>query len=248
MQTATAPQARRWLDRDFRWRGTDVSRMEAFADAVFAIVLALLFLQTKVPANFGELKAAMKGLLPFGVTFVLLAMVWLDHHRFFRRYGLRDRTTMFGNLALLFLVLVYAYPLKFLFTALAVQWLGPIGEMTPAAIAVGSIAGDEYRLLVFYGIGFGAIYLTLTMLYWHALRRAGDLQLDDVERHDTVSSMLECGVLLGFAMLSATLALLRIGPPALAGFIYFGICPSMAVLGWRRGVGHARLVAARIEK
>ncbi len=243
MTRAEPPTGRRFLDRHFRWRGTEVSRTEAFADAVFALVLALLFLQTRPPENLGELRVAMRSLVPFAITFLLLTMVWVDHHRFFRRYGLRDNATFFGNLWLLFLVLAYAYPLKFLFTMLCVLWFGPIGNLNEATMGVGSEQLGADQLMVFYSLGFGAIYATFALLYWHALRRAGDLGLDDVERHLTVSSVLECVLLVGFALGSLVLALLRL--PAFSGLIYCGIGPAMGVLGSLRGKQAARLIAAR---
>lgn len=235
--------ARRWLDPHFRWRGTDVSRMEAFADAVFAIVLALLFLQAKPPENLGELKAAMLALVPFAVTFTLLAMVWVEHHRFFRRYGLRDKATFFGNLWLLFLVLVYAYPLKFLFTLLFVWWVAPIGALTTVQATRGEAELGPVTLMIFYGAGFGAIYGTYGLLYAHALRRAGDLGLDAVERHLTVTSLIECGVYVGVAGLS--LAIAACGSPFWSGMIYCALGPTMAVAGALRGSALQRLVARR---
>lgn len=241
---ATEPTgAQRFLDRHFRWRGTEVSRTEAFADAVFALVLALLFLQSRPPENLGELQAAMRALVPFAVTFVLLTMVWVDHHRFFRRYGLRDKATFFGNLWLLFLVLAYAYPLKFLFTLLCVLWFGPIGSLDAASMTVGSDQLGSVALMAFYSLGFGAIYATFALLYRHALRRADDLGLDAVERHLTVTAIYECLVLVGFAAASLLLALLRM--PAFSGMVYFGIGPSMGVLGALRGKQAAKRIAAR---
>lgn len=217
--------------------------MEAFADAVFALVLALLFLQAEPPHDMADLQAAMKALLPFAVTFVLLAMVWVDHHRFFHRYGLFDAPVFYGNLFLLFLVLVLAYPLKFLFTMLAVFWFGPIGDLTAQSMQQGREQLGGATLMVFYGLGFGAIYATFALLYRHALRRADDLGLDVVERHLTTSSLLECLVLVGFAAVSIALALA--GSIAWSGFVYFGIGPVMGVLGWRRGVALHRLLPAR---
>lgn len=242
MTEGPVPRSRRFLDRDFRWRGTDVTRMEAFGDAVFALVLALLFLRAVPPQTIGELMATMKGLLPFAITFALLAMVWIDHHRYFRRYGLVDRTTFFGNLWLLFLVMVYAYPLKFLFTLLCVLWLGPIGELTAETMGAVTTSADVERMMLFYGAGFGAIYATFALLYRHALRRT-DLQLDAVERHMTVTTLLESTTLVGFAVVSMLLALL--GMPRESGLVYFGVGPAMTVLGWRRGRAQAALVAAR---
>jgi hypothetical protein len=242
--TAAEPVAgRRFLDPHFRWRGHEVSRMEAFADAVFGLVVALLFLQTKVPENLAELKAAMMSLVPFAVTFVLLAMVWVEHHQFFRRYGLRDKATFFGNLWLLFLVLVYAYPLKFLFTLLFVAWIAPIGDLTIDRMAVGQDQLDARQLMVFYGIGTGAIYATFALLYRHAQRRADDLGLDGVERHLTATSILECCVLMGFALASIVFALCN--QPEWSGLIYCGIGPVMGVVGSRRGGQLRQMVAAR---
>jgi hypothetical protein len=48
----------------------------------------------------------------------VLYSVWCDHYVFFRRYGLQDYLTMHLSAVLLFVVLFYVYPLKFLFTAL----------------------------------------------------------------------------------------------------------------------------------
>lgn len=242
------PRARRLLDPNFRWRGSDVSRMEAFADAVFALVLALLFLRAQPPVDMAELSAALKNLVPFAATFAVLGMVWVDHHRYFRRYGLQDGVTFFGNLLLLFLVLFYAYPLKFLATLLSVMLLGPIGEQSARSMTAGFDQLGPGTLMLFYSGGFGAIYVTLALLYRHALRRGDDLQLDAVERHATVTSLLTCLVMVLFAGLSVLLTLLSligVGDGSWGGWVYFGIGPVMAVLGFRRGAAEHRLVQAR---
>jgi hypothetical protein len=244
------PRARRFLDADFRWRGTDVTRMEAIGDAVFALVLALLFLQTAPPANFREVKAALLSCLPFAITFTLLAMVWMEHYRFFRRYALIDKSTFFGNLLLLFLVLFYAYPLKFVFTLMCVQLFGSIGDLTTDSMCQGLGVLGGAALLMAYGAGFGAIYLIFALLYAHALRRAADLDLDVVERHMTVTSIVDCLVLVGFALTSIALAALSIALGVqqlvpIAGMVYFGIGPAMTVVGSRRGAAQRKLLAAR---
>ena len=48
----------------------------------------------------------------------LFWLIWKEHHRFFSRYGFADTKTSFLNAVLLFVVLLYVYPLKFLFTML----------------------------------------------------------------------------------------------------------------------------------
>jgi len=60
----------------------------------------------------------LRGFLPFALCFAQLVMIWRTHYRFSRRYGLEDDYTVFLNMVLLFLVLFYVYPLKFVFTTL----------------------------------------------------------------------------------------------------------------------------------
>src|SRR5271167_2798365 len=100
----------------FRWRGGEITRLEGFSDAVFAFAVTLLVVSLEVPKTFTELLAAMRGFAAFAVCFALLADVWYNHYRFFRRYGLQDPWTVFLNCVLLFFVLFYVYPLKFLFS------------------------------------------------------------------------------------------------------------------------------------
>src|SRR5277367_543454 len=105
------------LDKDgFRPRATEVSRIEAFSDMVFGFAMTLVVVSLQVPRTYDELHAMLKGFIPFAFCFGILVRVWLRHYQFFRRFGLRDMTTIWINAALLFVVLYYVYPLKFLFT------------------------------------------------------------------------------------------------------------------------------------
>lgn len=227
----SVPVAPRFLDRHFRWRSHSVSRLEGFTDAVFAIVLALLFLRAAPAENFTELRAAMKSLVPFAVTFTIIGYVWVEHWIWSRRYDLHDRWTTFLNLLLLFLLLSYAYPLKFLFTFLTVQILGPIGALTPSQMAVGMDALDHARLFTFYGFGYGAIFLVLALLYVRALQRRTELALSPLEVHLTRAAIAQCLIHTAVAALSIALARLQTTPNGLPGWIYGTIGPLMAVHG-----------------
>ena len=57
--------------------------------------------------------------------FAALILVWSYHYRLFSRFDLEDLWTIVLNSVLLFLVLFYVYPLKFLMTML----IGPNGVM-----------------------------------------------------------------------------------------------------------------------
>lgn len=231
--TASPPSARRLIDPWFRWRGTSVSRLEAFSDAVFAIVLALLFLRSAPPETFRDLVVAMKGLVPFAMSFAIVAYVWVEHWIFSRRYDLQDGTTHFLNLVLLFLLLFYAYPLKFLFTLVSVGMFGPIGAITRQSLKEGfGGAGDEVKLFAFYGAGYGLMFLVLGLMYWRALRLAQHLELDRRERFLTRSAILQCLLQVGVAVLSIVLAWIGAGvEKGLPGWIYCGLGPLMAMHG-----------------
>jgi len=100
----------------FRWRGGEITRLEGFTDAVFAFAVTLLVVSLEVPHTFNELMQAMKGFIAFAICFALLVQVWYYHYIFARRYGLQTTYTVVLNAMLLFVVLFYVYPLKFLFT------------------------------------------------------------------------------------------------------------------------------------
>src|SRR5205823_2235752 len=103
-------------EKNFRWRGHEISRIEGFSDAVFGFAVTLLVVSLEVPHTFTELKEAMLGFPAFGICFSLLLLVWRTHVHFFRRYGLQTGWASALNATLLFLLLFYVYPLKFLFT------------------------------------------------------------------------------------------------------------------------------------
>ncbi len=99
-----------------RWRSHEPTRLETFSDAVFAFAVTLIIVSLEVPKSFDELFETMKGFLSFGVCFTVLFLIWNNQNIFFRRFGLVDAYTTTLNGFLLFVVLTYTYPLKFLFT------------------------------------------------------------------------------------------------------------------------------------
>ncbi|MEO6593967.1 MAG: TMEM175 family protein [Planctomycetota bacterium] len=237
MSDADLPPAPRLLDRHFRWRGSDVSRLEGFSDAVFAIVLALLFLRAAPPETFTDLKAAMKALVPFAASFAIIAYVWIEHWLFSRRYDLHDGWTTFLNLLLLFLLLFYAYPLKFLFTLICIAVFGPIGSVTREHLLQGFEGeGDLVRLFVFYGVGYGAIFGVIALMYVRALMLEKRLGLNAVERFLTRAGIWQCLLQSGVAAVSIAVALIGIELNAgLPGWVYGAIGPAMAVHGMWEG-------------
>lgn len=219
-------------EKNFRWRGEEITRLEGFSDAVFAFAVTLLVVSLEVPRSFHELMEVMRGFAAFGICFALLAEVWFNHYRFFRRYGLQDSWSIFLNCVLLFFVLLYVYPLKFLFFAL-------FG-------GGGNIEVHEVRtLFVIYGIGYAAVFLTFALMYWHAWRKREVLALNPLERlktrHGLIDHVAMVAVGLASALLAVTLPLNWVG---LAGYFYFSIGLYFTVAGSIFGK-RERLVAAR---
>ncbi len=172
-------------DEGFRSRGEDLWRVDSFCDAVFAFAVTLLVVSLEVPGSFDELLETMRGFFAFAICFALLLTLWYEHYKFSRRYGLRDTLTVYLNAVLLFLMLFFVYPLKFLFTLLADQLLGFSDEVIePSQVPL---------LLVIYGAGFVAVQMVFVAFYWRAYSLRDALKLDAHElsvTHQEIQSFL----------------------------------------------------------
>ena len=206
----------------------DVQRLAAFSDAVFAFALTLLVVSLEVPSSYAELMQTMRGFVPFGCTFAIVTWIWYEHHEFFRKYPMNDPYTVFLNGVLLFLVLFYVYPLKFMATVVFTM----MGLVDAPALAI------ERRqmpgLLAVYSGGFVVLFGAFALLYRHAWKRRADLGLSALDafflRSGMVHQLLSMGV--GLAALGMALAL----PPAwawLSGPFYFMMGPVHFAWGWR---------------
>src|ERR1700720_854768 len=112
-------------------RQREVSRIDGFSDAAFGFAVPLLVVSLEVPKTYHELMLAIRGFPAFAVCFALLFQVWWRHYRFFRSYDLEDARVIVLTGSLLFVVLFYVYPLKFLWTVVFSQFAGrPIADET----------------------------------------------------------------------------------------------------------------------
>lgn len=177
---------------------SDVTRIEALSDAVFGFAITLLVVSLEVPANFDELLQVIRGLPVFAVTFAILLMIWQEHHGLFKRFPCADGVTIWLNGALLFVVVAYIYPLKFLFAGI----VGPDGMRFGSSTFMR--LDQAKMLMVIYGAGFAAIFLLFAVMYWRAGRRATDA----ASRHDARVLIGHSFVYVGVAAMSMAVAVL----------------------------------------
>jgi len=205
----------------FRNRSESVSRLEGFSDTAFGFAITLLVVSLAVPNRFDQLLQQLSGLPVFAVTFALVATIWYGQFVFFRRYALGDFVTVFLTLLLLFVVLFYVYPLKFLF-ALAFQTGG-----------ISFQERDTPALFLIYGLGFASVSLVLALLYLHAYRKREELGLTEWEVLVTRLSVAGHGATMMVGLVSAGLAQVIPQPAtaAVAGFIYFAVALPWFLIG-----------------
>ncbi|MEO6818749.1 MAG: TMEM175 family protein [Ginsengibacter sp.] len=208
-------------ETEFRFRGHEVRRIEAFSDAVFAFAVTLLIVSLEVPKNFEELMNTMRGFMAFGVTFLLLMLLWYEQNIFFRRYGMDDLKTIILNCALIFLVLFYVYPLKFLFATI----------FNNAGDSLAMKDTDMRNLMLIYSCGYICIYFLFLLMHIHAFRKRVELSLKPAEIFETKTSIFKHLILIVIGLISIMAALLLSPEKAgLAGMVYFLIGPAFTLL------------------
>jgi uncharacterized membrane protein len=221
----------------FRLRGTEVTRLEGLADGVFALAVTLLILSSEVPQTFAELREAIKNLPAFAICFALLMWYWGEHFIICRRYGqTSDKTGIFLTSLLLFVVLFYVYPLKFLFTiVVGAMFFGKTPTLTEA---------EAQQLFLLYGIGFAGVALVFLLMHVHALRSRTQLELSPVEVVLVRGEVVKCIALMGIAAGSITLAYtLPIRMIGFAGPFYAITGASEGFFSWCFGKKARRLQA-----
>lgn len=216
------------FEKEFRWRGGAVSRVEGFSDAVFAFAVTLLVVSLEVPRTFDDLMRTMKGFVAFGLCFTLLAWIWYNHYIFFRRYGLQNTLTITLNSILLFVILFYIYPLKFLFTLLINMWFG-----YESVTGVLANASEMNMLMIIYSIGFLSIFSVYFFLYLHAYGKREELELDPVETLYTKAGCFSHTINMAIAVLSILIVVFGGSKwAAVAGIVYGLIGPAQGVF-WK---------------
>lgn len=213
-------------DERFRWRGGDVSRLEAFADGVFALTITLLIISSTSSNGFYDMWLMVRDLPAFLLSFAMICYAWIEHYLFFRRYGLADNWTVFFNALFLFLVMVLAYPLKLLSVFL---WHLIIGEPTTPLFVFpdgATISFTEYEqriyMMYFYSAAIMGVFGTLFLMHFNAIKKKKLLELDQLEILTTIQSMTH--QLISVLVAACSCLMLKLtGNPGISGIVYFSM-------------------------
>jgi uncharacterized membrane protein len=142
-------------------RGDGTERMQFFSDAVFAIAMTLLVLEIRLPEGAdADLWSALASLWPsflaYMLSFAIIGLNWITHHRKFRFIVRFDEGLLRINLVFLFAVTFLPFPTSV---------MAEHGDQTPA--------------IVLYACAVSALSLLQLWIWVHAHRRG--LMTDDVD-------------------------------------------------------------------
>ena len=136
----------------------NTTRLEAFSDGVFAVVITLLVLDLHAdpadPARLSEqLAREWPAFAAYVLSFVVVGVVWVNHHALVALAARTDRTLLFYNLLLLL-------------------WVATIPFTTATLAGFLRHSGDDSRLaLLLYGSSHEGMALAFTAMLAHMSRR-----------------------------------------------------------------------------
>lgn len=184
-------------------RPVETQRLDAFVDASFAFAVTLLIIAGAEPLNdFGDLMRALGRIPAFAAGFGLVVMFWLGHRNYGRLAPVRDSWSATLSLMIVFMILIYVFPLRLL-TEAGMAYFSQ-GRL-PGGGLIRSLEQlrDVYTI---YGIGFAFLSWLYFLLYGHALKRGTVAGLAEEDRDEAQESRAIWGVICVTGLLSSALA------------------------------------------
>jgi uncharacterized membrane protein len=131
----------------------ETHRLESLSDNVFAVAMTLLVFDLHVPRtttreSLGSfLFEQWPHYIGYVISFVVIALVWLQHHRVFRHLERLDATVFASNVALMLMVVLL-----------------PFATSTLASFMAQN--RDQRSVAVFFGAVLTAVAASLAWLWW----------------------------------------------------------------------------------
>ncbi len=200
------------------------TRLEAFVDATFAFAVTLLVISAdRIPDSASSLLLALKTLPSFAASFAMVTLFWWAHVNWSRRYRMNSVPSLLLSLLLVFLVLVYVYPLRLLF-GIFFSWAS--GGWLPMPLNGAFGTGDIVLMYVVYGVAFVSMSGCMAALYAHAWRQRGKMAMSGEAAAIAAGETATYLFLVLAGLLSLLIALLLPPKPetwmvALPGAVYF---------------------------
>ncbi|WP_419254041.1 TMEM175 family protein [Caulobacter sp. ErkDOM-YI] len=212
-------------------------RLDAFVDAAFAFAVTLLVIAgAEGPPSLAALGAAM-GRIPASLgAFVLIAMFWMAYRDFGRIAPRRDAWASLNGLAIVFVVLVYVFPLRMLLES-GFVWIS--GGRLPGEVII-HILGDLRMLFRVYGMGFVVLAGLFVTLFAHAARSPEKLGVNAADAAMAASVAQIWIIVASGGLLSA---LLTFAPLQFAPWL-----PGMAYWAIPLGIGARSLILSRATR
>lgn len=182
-----------------------MTRLETFTDAAFAFAVTLLVVGggDSIPTNFDDMIEAMKQVPAFAASFANIMLFWYAHHIWSRRFGLENTGSIFLSLLLVFVVLVYVYPLKAIYSG-AMEFFS--AGYLESYFSLES-AADLRTMFVIFGAGYASLSGMVVLLNRHALSYREALALSELELFDTSTAQRFWTIMMAVPLISVVLAL-----------------------------------------
>ncbi|WP_327412840.1 TMEM175 family protein [Streptomyces sp. NBC_01233] len=178
----------------------ETGRIEAFSDGVFAIIITILVLELKVPEETGSefwhgVREQWPHYAAYVVSFLIIGVMWVNHHTIFSHLKRVDRPLLFLNLLVLMVVSVIPYTTN----VLAEHLVEEGGSANAAAVLYSAVT-------VAYALAF--------LAFWWYVTRVGHLFHEKVDREGARATRVRFGLgaiayplTVALAFYSATLTL-----------------------------------------
>ncbi|MES2862426.1 MAG: TMEM175 family protein [Pseudomonadota bacterium] len=207
------------------FRPAEGKRLDAFVDSAFAFAVSLLIIAGGEPlASFDDLMRALMRIPAFLAGFALIVLFWLAHRTWSALEPRRDARATLLSLAIVFMVLIFVFPLRLLIES-AAHFISRGALPGEGLIQNLTQLGWTYFI---YGLGFSVLSVLFALLFQSAAGTVlPERRTSAREWSATWWLAAAAGVLSGLIALTPVLA----AAPYAPGFIYWLIPLGIGLMG-----------------